>query len=877
MGTECGLELDPDDRSEVQIDSLELYLCLLSNILTIPDPTQNSNFLHDRSILNFWKENVMDVVIELTTNIAEELEKIQYLLMDLVYQYFRMETADSMMSSTSNDQNNGNDETLQQYQREKAAQKQKFKRRRHQKWGGMGRIKMMNGQTRVQSQGTDQLSNNQKHGRRRAPKFRPIPEKKKRVYMSDGVKKALCFVATKLLDKAFSPMVTTMFYKLSRKPEFELSESSDCKKWFELISLFLHYHRISTRKNAAIKAKQDGLNFAALKWYSSSLVSCVLKEQLVHFIITRCETLFENRKFKHVKTDFSRLEEALGSYKEIVRSIYSMVQYGNDANKVNGLKLFDFIFNDHRGPQLINDMIKEYKQFQSTKLCLSYCIEAVYYTIKMIEIMKNSGTGLTIKSRKKKKKKPQQNAVVDEEKEENNENVERNENEEDEEKMIVEVAGMEIHDGIHDEDEDQFVFDEQDFDFDAFLKSYATNKVVAQYMYILEDYATNSAKLNSYIIELFNKLAFKLNFAPLLFQLSYFLLFNQILNDRILAKDKNFNIVRKFCQKIVREFFIKSKENPVLFCEILFHKTPHALDDINEPGSVHQKIIEKAEKESRRQNRRNDDMDNALDIAMDDDFDDEEEYEQLDIDMTPWSEAEDALLRNYFGTYSQQSNVANILQDFLEKELKISRSVAQINHRLQTLGLQSRPKKKRNKRQKDGEESKKRIKPKDLNIAQRKNIIFHCVHAGCTASSENKAAFKWMSDKLNALQNEILEVIGASSNVLLDDMAIVPVAMNEFKYLDNESLIDLLRKLGFLAPNKYLGTCWWRIPREFKTSDLDQMVELMTEAIELPNDADLNELCPLNGESMNIQLLHDDSGNVAPVSMMQAPEPQNNE
>merc|ERR1712228_456881 len=343
--TECGLELDPDDRSEVQIDSLELYLCLLSNILTIPDPTQNSNFLHDRSILNFWKENVMDVVIELTTNIAEEPEKIQYLLMDLVYQYFRMETADSMMSSTSNDQNNGNDETLQQYQREKAAQKQKFKRRRHQKWGGMGRIKMMNGQTRVQSQGTDQLSNNQKHGRRRAPKFRPIAEKKKRVYMSDGVKKALCFVATKLLDKAFSPMVTTMFYKLSRKP-------------------------------AAIKAKQDGLNFAALKWYSSSLISCVLKEQLVHFIITRCETLFENRKFKHVKTDFSRLEEALGSYKEIVRSIYSMVQYGNDANKVNGLKLFDFIF---------NDMIKEYKQFQSTKLCLSYCIEAVYYTIKMIE------------------------------------------------------------------------------------------------------------------------------------------------------------------------------------------------------------------------------------------------------------------------------------------------------------------------------------------------------------------------------------------------------------------------------------------------------------------------------------------------------------
>merc|ERR1712129_224670 len=244
-----------------------------------------------------------------------------------------------------------------------------------------------------------------KHGRRRAPRFRPIAEKKKRIYMSEAVKKALCFVANKLLSKAFSGMVSTMFFKLSKKPEFELSESADCKKWFELIALFLHYHRLCTRKDAAIKAKQDGIAFGTLKWYSSSLISCVLKQELVHFIITRCETLFENRKFKHIKTDFSRLEEALGSYKEIIRSIYSMVQYGNDANKVNGLKLFDFIFADHRGPQLINDMIKEYKQFQSTKCCLSYCIEAVYYTIKMIEIMKNSGNSLTVKSKKKKKKK----------------------------------------------------------------------------------------------------------------------------------------------------------------------------------------------------------------------------------------------------------------------------------------------------------------------------------------------------------------------------------------------------------------------------------------------------------------------------------------
>ena len=65
--------------------------------------------------------------------------------------------------------------------------------------------------------------------------------------------------------------------------------------------------------------------------------------------------------------------------------------------------------------------------------------------------------------------------------------------------------------------------------------------------------------------------------------MSYFLLFDEILNDRSIAKDKNYNIVRKFCQKIVREFFAKAQSNPVLFCEILFYKTPMAIDGINEP------------------------------------------------------------------------------------------------------------------------------------------------------------------------------------------------------------------------------------------------------------------------------------------------------
>ena len=82
------------------------------------------------------------------------------------------------------------------------------------------------------------------------------------------------------------------------------------------------------------------------------------------------------------------------------------------------------------------------------------------------------------------------------------------------------------------------------------------------------------------------------------------MLFDEILNDKVMAKDKNFNIVRKFAQKIVREFFKRTESNPVLFSEILFFKTPHAVDDINVPGSVRQALAAKEEREKGARERR---------------------------------------------------------------------------------------------------------------------------------------------------------------------------------------------------------------------------------------------------------------------------------
>ena len=258
---------------------------------------------------------------------------------------------------------------------------------------------------------------------------------------------------------------------------------------------------------------------------------------------------------------------------------------------------------------------------------------------------------------------------------------------------------------------------------------------------------------------------------------------------------------------------------------------PHAVDDINVPGSVRQELIAKEEREKgareRRLQRRN--QNNG---ALDDDEEDEYFDDGVEVDTAPWTDAEDTLLRNYYGTYSQQSNVLKILQDFLEGELQSERSESQIQHHLKQMGLWKGPKRKRAVAR---NEAKKRVKPMELTANQRKTIIFHSVHKASyreqlqrdedevdpeneqkeySEDMMNRKCFEWIHRKLDGLRDIIDEAIAVSSESLIDDVAIIPIESREFDVMENRFLKDLLTKLGFFAPTKYTGTCWRRIPRE---------------------------------------------------------------
>ena len=292
------LTLEADERTEMQNDRLELYLCLFKNILAIPNPSTSESVigisnhfenLHDRAILAFMTEQIMDIINNLASDSPDEIEKIVYLLLDIFYHFFRLENAEAMCGN-SNNSNNSND-TLTTTARGNtnsntnnntnsntggidgrrarnprvgrggrsgrsgrngrgvgSIRNNTRPRRRNNRWGGVIKKQLIGGQSVIQTSGNkNKLATDNIRGRRKAARFRPKKEKMKRYYMSDDIRNALIYVSDKFLQTSFEALMSVMFDNFQSIPEYEINSSPELRKWFRLAGLMLEYHRMRSR------------------------------------------------------------------------------------------------------------------------------------------------------------------------------------------------------------------------------------------------------------------------------------------------------------------------------------------------------------------------------------------------------------------------------------------------------------------------------------------------------------------------------------------------------------------------------------------------------------------------------------------------------
>ncbi|CAJ0598426.1 unnamed protein product [Cylicocyclus nassatus] len=112
--------------------------------------------------------------------------------------------------------------------------------------------------------------------------------------------------------------------------------------------------------------------------------------------------------------------------------------------------------------------------------------------------------------------------------------------------LIDDAEDEDMYSDEDDEDEPRYKTKEINFDFSEYVDKYAKTEVLRWYVFLLNDFATNSIELNRALVKLLHRVAFDLKMPSRLFQLSLF---------RILAQvRKHFDGVRKEDMKKNRLF-----------------------------------------------------------------------------------------------------------------------------------------------------------------------------------------------------------------------------------------------------------------------------------------------------------------------------------
>ena len=141
--------------------------------------------------------------------------------------------------------------------------------------------------------------------------------------------------------------------------------------------------------------------------------------------------------------------------------------------------------------------------------------------------------------------------------------------------------------------EEEESYDEREFQFDSYLKKFFTNTIVQVYLRVLELYKYNPLRINHCVITLLHRLSTlqigelgygadendedrKAYGETILFQVAYMDLFERILEDKSIQKDRRYKDVLGFSKSTVRHFIRALQANPLWMVEAMFWRSRRA-------------------------------------------------------------------------------------------------------------------------------------------------------------------------------------------------------------------------------------------------------------------------------------------------------------
>jgi hypothetical protein len=146
-------------------------------------------------------------------------------------------------------------------------------------------------------------------------------------------------------------------------------------------------------------------------------------------------------------------------------------------------------------------------------------------------------------------------------------------------------TALENADLVEDDGPDAFVQRERWLSLNSYFVAFSHPLALHNLGLQLSRYHCVSQDTVTFVVRIFEKLAFDLKLHVVFYQLSLFQLFETILRDAR-CRAPEFARLRSFCKKIVRKFFDQTAENPLLFVEVFFWKNLMKATELANPQSL---------------------------------------------------------------------------------------------------------------------------------------------------------------------------------------------------------------------------------------------------------------------------------------------------
>ncbi|KAF9960343.1 Topoisomerase 1-associated factor 1 [Mortierella alpina] len=598
------LEVEYRMRSTRDQAVIRLGLSLFRNLVAIPDTESSvrgtmdqfiSSVMQEELLERFQEENIMALFVTLASS-ATDAQLIEWNTLTLetfFYIFMGVEPDDLIPAVSGHIKNSALQDLLQKEELQKKSQSTAG-RKRHDRFGTTGEIRLQDGSRMVLHQKgalfasfenqLDQI----KKPRAKARRQKETDEYRKNVTKAGSV--TLRNLAMTLLESCFNPLFSSLRRDIELKRE--KIKQHHMSQYHYLMSFLLKFQRqnadyLTRAYNEQRKAASPRQLQSLEEDYKKKLLQCdfdlvatALETRCVFQVIGHMRQEFEVGKHQ----DWNSIRKAMCCFIEMLSTLYAMIKSPSEEYRDASDNVQNNLYHEDATLELFLDLAKNYTK-QSTKY-LHTLVQMIHILLKTLENYSNSKSYMFIlkkRSVKKRKQKAKEAERITEGDSQNEQPVDGVEHSQDQSQQQEQQQEQEQERAQEDDDDEMgdiptHTLKEHQFVFQDFERRFATESVVNTYCVFLENFEELDETQLRYAASLFHRIAVNCRNVAVFYKLSTLQLFHQILqNNREDVKRDMAPLI----SYLMHQFFKKLQEYPLLIVEVFFPRSRKVCLDIN--------------------------------------------------------------------------------------------------------------------------------------------------------------------------------------------------------------------------------------------------------------------------------------------------------